>query len=454
MRRFLFCFLLCFQITTLVAQVKNTSYERIEAFVEDMAMVMKDGKYGFVNYMYKEVIPPVYISAFDFSEGLAAVELYDSVAIEEGTGTWIFIDKNGRQVIPGKYEFVHEGFKEGLVIVESSGKRKVINREGKVVAEEDPFRSIYYKHGMASAWKDSVSHGLINLKGEVIVPMQYEMVQVLTPQIIAVYKQGQYGFYNASGKKLTKLEYRGHDILKNGFVAVEKKGKWGVLNKAGEVIVKPKYDDIDDYQEGLAIVERKEKKGFIDEAGKEVVPVKYDDVDKFLNGRSSVTLKGKEFYIDKRGKLVDEHYTDLPFLTALNNKETAEQVFVDLLNSLTKEYPSEGYDNSGRMMVDSLFTIKNGVLSGSFREYTPNGPRINKIIVPVAKLQEVWYDYNMGVYVDDDAGIVQTTLPGSTVTEEYKTGMLHLVSPGDGHHGRQWQAKLEVALKAVKRFYP
>src|SRR5689334_2182984 len=120
MRRFLmFCFS-CISVSLSFAQKGQLPYESVGSFKEDMAIVTKNGKYGFINRDYKEVIPPVYVTAYDFSEGAAAVEVYDSVAAVEGNSIWIFIDKSGKQVVPGNYQFLESSFSEGLAVVEKN----------------------------------------------------------------------------------------------------------------------------------------------------------------------------------------------------------------------------------------------------------------------------------------------------------------------------------------------
>ena len=63
----------------------------VRAIADGMAMlVLYSGwKYGFVDKAGKEVIPPAYEDAFDFSEGFAAVKL---------NGKWGFIDKTGKEI--------------------------------------------------------------------------------------------------------------------------------------------------------------------------------------------------------------------------------------------------------------------------------------------------------------------------------------------------------------------
>ena len=70
-------------------------YDYVGSFREDLAVVMRNGKYGYIDRKGKLVIPLRYDYAYSFSEGLARVYLHEQCG---------FIDKSGFQVIPFKYD--------------------------------------------------------------------------------------------------------------------------------------------------------------------------------------------------------------------------------------------------------------------------------------------------------------------------------------------------------------
>ena len=87
---------------------------------ELMPMQNLSGKYGFIDKQGHTVIPCKYDDAWHFSEGLAAVKL---------NGKWGFIDKQGHTVIPCKYDDAWH-FSEGLATVFLNGKNGYINTRG------------------------------------------------------------------------------------------------------------------------------------------------------------------------------------------------------------------------------------------------------------------------------------------------------------------------------------
>lgn len=101
----------------------NPEYDRAEAFSESMAVVRKDGKYGYIDVSGRLVIPVKYQDAGAFSAGLAPVCLY---------GKYGYVDKSGEMVVPFKYSYAFP-FSEGLAAVELNGKVAYIGPDGKTV---------------------------------------------------------------------------------------------------------------------------------------------------------------------------------------------------------------------------------------------------------------------------------------------------------------------------------
>lgn len=101
----------------------DPEYDRAEAFSESMAVVRKDGKYGYIDVSGRLVIPVKYQDAGSFSAGLAPVCLY---------GKYGYVDKSGEMVVPFKYSYAFP-FSEGLAAVELNGKVAYIGPDGKTV---------------------------------------------------------------------------------------------------------------------------------------------------------------------------------------------------------------------------------------------------------------------------------------------------------------------------------
>ena len=88
-------------------------YENCYEFSEGLAPVQLNGKWGYINKTGKEMIPFIYDQAEIFKEGLA------SVCIKDAYG---FIDTTGKIMIPLKF-IDAENFNHGIAYVQISGEK-------------------------------------------------------------------------------------------------------------------------------------------------------------------------------------------------------------------------------------------------------------------------------------------------------------------------------------------
>ncbi|MCX6165801.1 MAG: WG repeat-containing protein, partial [Ignavibacteriae bacterium] len=93
-----------------------------KGLAKGIAKVELNDKWGFIDKEGNEVIPIKYDEIFNFKEGLARVKLNNK---------WGFINEQGREVIPAKYDEIDsDGSKEGLLQVKLNGKWEFVDREG------------------------------------------------------------------------------------------------------------------------------------------------------------------------------------------------------------------------------------------------------------------------------------------------------------------------------------
>lgn len=170
-------------------------FDKAGEFHDGLAKVLENGKWGFINKNGNRIIPPIYELARDFSDGLAAVKK---------NGKWLFVNKRGDVVISTNYETV-EDFSEGLVAVCKNGKWGFIDKNGNVVV---PIKFDYvraYQEGMAvvsemDEYGNCSNYGLINVKGDIIIPMQYDWIPNGFQEGLAVVKKDdRWGFVDKYG---------------------------------------------------------------------------------------------------------------------------------------------------------------------------------------------------------------------------------------------------------------
>ena len=300
-------------------------YDEIRSFHDGLALVVKDGKYGYINERGEEVIPCQRKASIygdgeidetvlpDFSEGMAMFYTFtaDKSAyngVDESSFRYGYICKNGEEVIPAQYKEASD-FHDGLALVEDlNGKQMFINKSGEKIAEID---SEYrceggINNGLALVSQNSgyVSYGYIDKTGKVVIPLKYSGARPFSEGLAYVSNDSFEGFIDTKGN---------------------------------EVFSCKDYYDVGDYHEGLASVVKEEKNedgytagwklGFMDKKGKIVIPCTLPcheleggepnaDYEFFSDGIYEVANENR--FIDKTGKTVLDY--DSRWLVPLNER--------------------------------------------------------------------------------------------------------------------------------------
>jgi len=172
---------------------------------QGLALVKKDGKYGFIDQTGKEIISPIYDEVGPFSE--------QGLALVKKDGKSGFIDQTGKEVIPLtlKIDFFN------MVKVEKDGKWSVIDLMAKEVTPlidhyGDPFLLRVNIGGEKNSYGkvEGGKWGVIDLMGEEVIPLIYDRVWDFNKQGLAqVKKDGKRGLIDTTGKEIIPLIYDG-----------------------------------------------------------------------------------------------------------------------------------------------------------------------------------------------------------------------------------------------------
>ncbi|GAB4395969.1 MAG: hypothetical protein OHK0053_08090 [Microscillaceae bacterium] len=277
----------------------------------------------FIDRTGKEITPPKFIGVSNFSDGLAAVSIFDEV---NGTAPFGFIDKTGQIVVPLKYDQVHD-FHEGRAAVNVNGKWGFIDAKGNLVIAPQ-FNTVYdFSEGLSRA-SNSIKWGFIDNQGREIIKFNYDGLPSDNDQNpglnyglfvngLARVRQGsQEGFIDGRGVLKIPLENISARDFSEELAAVKNRrtgNHWAYIDRRNMIRIAPEqikkdqtvYNPIDvgDFSDGMAPILVGMKWGFIDTSGKVVIDVKYDRIKKpFTRGIALVALGDSYFYIDKTGK--------------------------------------------------------------------------------------------------------------------------------------------------------
>lgn len=247
--------------------------------------------YGQLGEVVKKQPGEEYELKGEFGEtGLALVKL---------RGKFGFIDKDGNEVIPLKYDDIccgsifwkHNDFYRNfkwarhynLLSVCLNGKWGLINKHGEIVIPliYDKIRD-YVSEEDRTVWAvKNGKHGCLNQKGEIVILFEFEDMQGAFYNHHPAYakKDGKYGFIDEEGNVVVPFIYsttRGFAYEKGSFAPVSINEKYGYINETGEVVIPLEYEFADSFEGDIAQVVKNNKVGAIDKKGNVVIPFQYD----------------------------------------------------------------------------------------------------------------------------------------------------------------------------------
>ena len=184
-----------------------------------------NGKYNFLHKKHNTLLLLCrrwYNMMYRFSEGLAKVKLNDK---------WGFINKDGREVIPCKYDWVNL-FLKGLAKVK-------LNRK----------------------------YGYIDRTGREVIPCKYDGINAFSEGLAKVELNDKYGYIDRTGREVIPCKYDGIGDFVEGLALVILNWKLGFIDKIGREVIPLKYDSASQFYRGLAHAKLNGKQGYIDKQG-------------------------------------------------------------------------------------------------------------------------------------------------------------------------------------------
>ena len=239
------------------------NYDRVEEFSNDVALIVQNGKYGFVNEKGEEVVHCTYDFAFSFEEGseLATCQSGENIHCVDNEGN-IVLSFN---INASRYN-TFDNFYEGFMIV--------------AVYSEEKEKRIY---------------GVIDEKGNEIVPCKYDAIEYFSDGLAVVRSEDKYGCINEKGELVIPCEIMGRIYGFTDGLSWVYEGFYYAIDKKGEVkIVLPKdMTPVTAFNDGRAIVKFRGNGtdyGFVDESGNIEIA--------FLGGEKDLEKMGEDMGFD------------------------------------------------------------------------------------------------------------------------------------------------------------
>jgi len=278
--------------------------------------VMKNGKYGLIDYKGNYVIPA------EFDE-----VLYESLstgfkARKNGKYGWLKMD--GSDLIPFVYDKLETfyGDKSSFTKATQNDKIGVISVAQNKTIVPIEFDEVYEYYDRNFLVKIGDKVGLIDVDGNYVTEIDYDFIKrsfTENSQVLFPSRNGLYSLVDKDGKLKYKDEIKSFSyILNDNYqilayhsnlpqIAIENaKGKFGVLNEqSGEIEIPMIYDEIIqkfDSEKSMYFIVRKGKSvGVINQNNETIVPFNYSSID-FFNAGYNAENEKKISFVAQKGK--------------------------------------------------------------------------------------------------------------------------------------------------------
>ncbi len=262
---------------------------------------------------------------YQFSVNASQVSLIrDDVALVLKENRYGYADNDGEQILPDVYKYATVFNNNMAWVVRNGDVPGVINRKGelKFSLREVDWVEIYIED-MARYYtteKRQKRYGFANMQGEKVIPPIYYDATHFSEGLAAVKGlDNKWGYIDNTGTVIIPANFDAAKIFSGELAPVAVGDKWGLINKMGVFVLEPSFDDLRADGE-LFITLNNDQWGWTDVNGKWVIPASFDKVLPF-NGAdvAPVMIKGKWAYVNRSGKIVVKRQFDeaYPFVEDL-----------------------------------------------------------------------------------------------------------------------------------------
>lgn len=323
-------------IDLLGKELLEPQYEEVASILgtKNLFKIKKDGKCGIANNEGKVIIEPQYLDIDILGE--------DKVGfiVKNDEGKFGIIDYSRTQILEPKYDSIQNVYGNDLYVVTEAGKQKVVNKENQEVLTTgfDSIEGILSNQDKSVIFVKANKYGVMNLSGEVLIDAEYDKLEEAKVGTFIAKKADKYGIINSSKEEKVPFEYSSIVYNKKADIYILEDSNYNshILNnnletKASGILIELnetkgylklriednyKYynfkfeekEEADIFPNRTLFLSKKDGKyGYVDKDGKVIVDYIYDDaIEQNDYGYSAVKKDGKWGSIDTKGQVVQE----------------------------------------------------------------------------------------------------------------------------------------------------
>ncbi len=328
------------------SQIIKPEYDDTRGFSDDLAAVMKNDKWGYIDTTGKTIIQFKYDIAYSFSENKALVGTIGTQKDEYGEYTvinWGFVDRAGNYVpltradksqfntyYEAEYFDVTETTQflyNGILVMHDGDSSYAFGPDGKelltsmgeyapLYAPTEGIATVYLPASSFFRYVDQKTGKLLFEDKEFVAVRPFNQGLAFAGFYDENLGEGYWNIINTSGKIVNnkrfsnffvKNIYSEYKVFNDYSLAsvCDTDEKWGAIDITGKTVIPFKYESLRPFIEGVASFSKDGKYGFIDIYGNEVIAPQFDDVSGFYNGLAVARIGNTAYCIDKTGKKVE-----------------------------------------------------------------------------------------------------------------------------------------------------
>lgn len=289
-------------------QLTEVQYDEIKALeeIKGVLKVTKDGKTGIVDSEGKEILPMQFLEVTNLGK-----ESKDGFIVKNQEGKYGIVNYANDIILEAKYDEIVKVYGNDMYVVKQAGKQILVKKDGTEVLNSgyDEIKEILKNAENGMVYTRNGKYGVMKTTGEVIIAPDYEMLKEAKSGLLMAKQNGKYGVidlqkvskvqpvylsihYNEKADLyIAEKEDYTNDILDNTFVVRQTGILIEIDDEKGYLALKQgedykyynfKFEEkkITEIQTANTLFKSKKdgKYGFVDKEGKVVVDYQYDDV--------------------------------------------------------------------------------------------------------------------------------------------------------------------------------
>ena len=220
--------------------------------------------------------------------------------------SWGYLDTLGLERVKPNYDFAR-GFKHEVGIVQNQGQWGMVDRQGKTLIpckyDEIEFLENAGKQ-MVRVYKKQPKVGLIDTLGHLTIRTEFEDLGSFSEGRLAVRCNGTWGYVDRDGLEVIPCRFDEARPFHEGLAAVRQGNKWGFIDKLGNWILKPQYSRVGHFRQGRAWATGQGGIGYINPEGKWLIAPQFELAYDFEEGVARVKDNNRYGLIDSMGAYI------------------------------------------------------------------------------------------------------------------------------------------------------